>query len=104
MGLTLCLVRLELLFIRKHLNQIEAEKPGGFSRRKFRSWVKGYGDSCFPGSRGFESVMQTLLRLRHMGDSTDCLKDLGQAALADDTGKKLEKALAKLNLPHGGSL
>ena len=55
------------------------------------------GVSCFAGyqgSRNFESVMQSLPRL----------KTLREAALADDTGKKLEAVLAELNLTPGDSL
>jgi hypothetical protein len=39
-----------------------------------------------------------------MEDAAARLKSLREAALADDTGKKLENALAELNLLPGGSL
>ncbi|MBZ5506594.1 MAG: indolepyruvate oxidoreductase subunit beta family protein [Acidobacteriia bacterium] len=66
--------------------------------------VKGYGDTYLLGSRNFESLMRALPRLRQLDNPASRLKDLRHAALADDTGKKLEDALAKLNLPQGGAL
>ncbi|HXA85692.1 MAG TPA: indolepyruvate oxidoreductase subunit beta family protein [Candidatus Dormibacteraeota bacterium] len=66
--------------------------------------VKGYGDTYALGSRNFESLMQALPTLRQMDNAAAHLKTLREAALADDTGKKLETALAELNLLPGGSL
>ena len=42
--------------------------------------------------------MQALPRLRQMDNPAARLRNLREAALADDTGKKLENALAELNL------
>ncbi|HSK42276.1 MAG TPA: indolepyruvate oxidoreductase subunit beta family protein [Candidatus Binatia bacterium] len=64
--------------------------------------VKGYGDTYVLGSRNFEYLMQALPRLRQMADAAIRLKSLREAALADDTGKQLENALAQLNLLPGG--
>lgn len=64
--------------------------------------VKGYGDTYVLGSRNFESLMQVLPRLRQMDNAATRLKTLREAALADDTGKKLENELAELNLLPGG--
>ena len=64
--------------------------------------VKGYGDTYVLGSRNFERLMQALPRLRQMDSPTARLRNLREAALADDTGKKLESALAELNLLPGG--
>jgi indolepyruvate ferredoxin oxidoreductase beta subunit len=66
--------------------------------------VKGYGDTYALGSRNFESLMQALPALRQMNNAAARLKTLREAALADDTGKKLENALAELNLLPGGGL
>jgi indolepyruvate ferredoxin oxidoreductase beta subunit len=66
--------------------------------------VKGYGDTYALGSRNFERLMQTLPTLRQMDNPAARLKVLREAALADDTGKKLESALAELNLLPGGNL
>jgi indolepyruvate ferredoxin oxidoreductase beta subunit len=66
--------------------------------------VKGYGDTYALGSRNFESLMQALPTLRQTDNAAARLKTLREAALADDTGKKLENALAELNLRPGGNL
>jgi indolepyruvate ferredoxin oxidoreductase beta subunit len=66
--------------------------------------VKGYGDTYALGSRNFERLMQAIPRLRQMDSPADRLKNLREAALADDTGKKLENALAELNLLPGAKL
>jgi indolepyruvate ferredoxin oxidoreductase beta subunit len=66
--------------------------------------VKGYGDTYALGSRNFESLMQALPALRQMDNAAVRLKTLRESALADDTGKKLENALAELNLLPGGGL
>jgi indolepyruvate ferredoxin oxidoreductase beta subunit len=63
--------------------------------------VKGYGDTYMLGSRNFERLMQALPRLRQMDNPAARLRNLREAALADDTGKKLENALAELNLFPG---
>lgn len=64
--------------------------------------VKGYGDTYALGSRNFESLMRALPRLRQMSDAAAGLRNLREAALADDTGKKLMDALAELNRRPGG--
>ena len=64
--------------------------------------VKGYGDTYALGSRNFESLMRALPALRKMENAPARLKALREAALADDTGKKLENALAELYPPRGG--
>jgi indolepyruvate ferredoxin oxidoreductase beta subunit len=64
--------------------------------------VKGYGDTYLLGSRNFSKIMQALPGLRQMDNPAVRLKSLREAALADDTGKKLESALAELNPTAGG--
>jgi len=66
--------------------------------------VKGYGDTYALGSRNFERLMLALPRLRQMDNPAARLRNLREAALADDTGKKLEDALADLNLLPGATL
>ncbi len=65
--------------------------------------VKGYGDTNLLGSRNFSKLMQALSRLRQMDNAAVRLKALREAALADDTGKKLDSVLAELNLAAGGA-
>lgn len=69
-----------------------------------RRVVKGDGDTYALGSRNFESLMRALPSLRKMENAPARLKALRETALADDTGKKLENALAELNLLPGGNL
>jgi indolepyruvate ferredoxin oxidoreductase beta subunit len=63
--------------------------------------VKGYGDTYALGSRNFERLMQALPHLRQMDEPAARLRNLREAALADDTGKNLENMLAELNLLPG---
>jgi len=66
--------------------------------------VKGYGDTYILGSRNFAGLMRALPRLRQLDNTAARLKALREAALADDTGKKLESALAELSSSAGGAL
>jgi indolepyruvate ferredoxin oxidoreductase, beta subunit len=66
--------------------------------------VKGYGDTYLLGTRNFASLMCALPRLRQLENAATRLKVLREAALADDTGKKLENALAELDAATGGAL
>ncbi len=58
--------------------------------------VKGYGDTHRRGSENFAAVLSALPRLRSRPDAPERLKRLREAALADDTGEKLEQALAEV--------
>jgi indolepyruvate ferredoxin oxidoreductase, beta subunit len=64
--------------------------------------VKGYGDTHLLGSRNFESLMQSIPALREKGEAATRLKQLREAALADDTGQKLADALRNLGIQQGG--
>ncbi len=55
--------------------------------------LKGYGDTHQRGDRNFDAVMEALPRLRGCHGAAARLKELREAALADDTGQQLEKAL-----------
>lgn len=55
--------------------------------------VKGYGDTHHRGSRSFAAVMGALPRLRGTANASERLRQLREAALADETGEKLEQAL-----------
>src|SRR5450432_4915386 len=58
--------------------------------------VKGYGDTHLRGRKNFELLVAVLPRLRSMKDSSQHLKKLREAALADDTSQKLTEALREL--------
>jgi len=60
--------------------------------------VKGYGDTHLLGSRNFESLMRAVPTLRRTQNAATRLKNLREAALADDTGQKLTDALRELSL------
>jgi indolepyruvate ferredoxin oxidoreductase beta subunit len=66
--------------------------------------VKGYGDTYALGTRNFQLLMQALPGLGKMDNAAVRLKTLREAALADDTGKKLDNVIAELNLLPGGNL
>lgn len=66
--------------------------------------IKGYGDTYVLGSHHFEILMQALPRLQQMENAAGRLKVLREAALADDTGKKLQSMIADMNLSTGGRL
>ncbi len=55
--------------------------------------VKGYGDTHRLGSRNFDTVMAAVPKLRGKAGAADRLKKLREAALADETGRKLSDAL-----------
>ena len=55
--------------------------------------VKGYGDTHARGWSSFQRVMAKLPQLQAMPQGAAQLKALGNAALADDTGKALEQML-----------
>lgn len=58
--------------------------------------VKGYGDTHVLGSRNFELLMQAIPALRQKDAAAARLRSLREAALADETGKKLSDALREL--------
>jgi indolepyruvate ferredoxin oxidoreductase beta subunit len=57
--------------------------------------VKGYGDTHARGLANFEAIMGILPKLEALTGAGQLLRDLRDAALADDTGGKLQQALAK---------
>ena len=63
-----------------------------------RSLVKGYGDTHERGRAKFDKLSALLPRLRERGDAAALLENLIKAALADEGGQTLDKALDKANL------
>jgi len=59
-----------------------------------RSLVKGYGDTHERGRARFDTLMAMVDRLQARPASAETFAALIQAALADDTGKALEQAIA----------
>jgi indolepyruvate ferredoxin oxidoreductase beta subunit len=56
--------------------------------------VKGYGDTHAQGEKNYQAVMEALPKLRGKSDAASHLRKFREAALADDTGEKLARALA----------
>ncbi len=56
--------------------------------------IKGYGDTHARGWRSYQRLVSVLPRLRGAPNGAGQLKDLVEAALADDTGLALEKLIA----------
>lgn len=60
--------------------------------------VKGYGDTHARGWRSYQLVLANLPQLQTMPQGAQQLRDLSQAALADDTGQALQQALDRLHV------
>ena len=70
---------------------------------RMRSLVKGYGDTHERGRAKFEKLTAALPRLRNRDNAVARLADLIKAALADEQGEALNKAIAasESNAPAG---
>jgi indolepyruvate ferredoxin oxidoreductase beta subunit len=58
--------------------------------------VKGYGETHERGQAKFEKLVALLPRLRGQSNSAATLEALIKAALADEDGQALDKAIAEL--------
>jgi indolepyruvate ferredoxin oxidoreductase beta subunit len=58
--------------------------------------VKGYGDTHVRGARNFDALMAALPSLRKAGDAARRLRQLRDAALADDSGKQLAAMMSEV--------
>ena len=58
--------------------------------------IKGYSDTHQRGWRNFCRLMAALPQITPRADAAACLASLRQAALADEAGQALEKALQTL--------
>jgi len=63
---------------------------------RMRSLVKGYGDTHERGRAKFDKLVALLPGLRSLGNPGPLLEGLIKAALADEDGKILDKAIAEL--------
>jgi indolepyruvate ferredoxin oxidoreductase beta subunit len=63
---------------------------------RMRGLVKGYGDTHERGRAKFERLTATLAGLRNRDNAAAQLADLIKAALADEHGEALQKAVAEL--------
>ena len=62
-----------------------------------RSLVKGYGDTHERGRAKFDKLVGAVPRLRERSNSGTLLEGLIKAALADEGGQALDKAIAELD-------
>jgi indolepyruvate ferredoxin oxidoreductase beta subunit len=60
--------------------------------------VKGYGDTYARGWGNFQRLMAVLPQMRALPHGEQQLRDLTQAALADDGGQALENLLASVRI------
>src|SRR5262249_44079400 len=70
---------------------------------RMRGLVKGYGDTHARGRMKFEKLSALLPQLRRRSDAPALLAGLIKAALADETGEALDKAIADLAATEGRS-
>ena len=68
---------------------------------RMRTLVKGYGDTHERGRAKFDKLAALLPRLRERGNAAASLEALIKAALADEGGQALDKAIAEL-MPSPG--
>jgi indolepyruvate ferredoxin oxidoreductase, beta subunit len=64
---------------------------------RMRGLVKGYGDTHARGQMKFEKLAALLPQLRGRNDASELLERLIKAALADEEGQALDKAIADLD-------
>ena len=62
-----------------------------------RNLVKGYGDTHERGRAKFDKLVALLPRLRERSDSAPLLESLIKAALVDEGGQALDKAIAEID-------
>ena len=60
--------------------------------------IKGYSETHARGSRHFDQLMQALPVLRSRAGSASVMRDLREAALADESGERLATLLAAQRL------
>jgi indolepyruvate ferredoxin oxidoreductase beta subunit len=68
---------------------------------RMRGLVKGYGDTHARGQMKFEKLAALLPRLRGRSDASELLERLIKAALADEEGQALDKAIAEFGVDAG---
>lgn len=59
--------------------------------------IKGYGDTHALGARNYEAIVGALPNIKGKSGAALMLKKLREAALADESGKKLSEALREVN-------
>lgn len=70
--------------------------PAALEVAEFPRVVKGYGDTHINGRKKFDMMMLALDGLRGRPGAPDYLKELREAALADENGQKLAEVLVEV--------
>jgi indolepyruvate ferredoxin oxidoreductase, beta subunit len=79
------------------IEQLAASHPAlALEVARSQRLVKGYGDTHARGWSNFQRLMAVLPQLQAAPHGERMLRDLSQAALADDSGQALEKLLASV--------
>ncbi|WP_236599960.1 indolepyruvate oxidoreductase subunit beta family protein [Ramlibacter alkalitolerans] len=80
-----------------HIQRLAGTQPAlALEVARAQRLVKGYGDTHARGWASFERLMATLPRLESSADAGARMRNLAQAALADESGAALERELASL--------
>jgi indolepyruvate ferredoxin oxidoreductase beta subunit len=58
--------------------------------------LKGYGETYANGNRNFNAIVAAMPRLKGIPNAAARLKELREAALADERGQKLSEALEEV--------
>jgi indolepyruvate ferredoxin oxidoreductase, beta subunit len=77
----------------------ETDYPLAVEIARARTLVKGYGDTHARGVARFETLMGALPRVASQGDPAATFRQLLTAALADEAGMALERAISLLATP-----
>jgi indolepyruvate ferredoxin oxidoreductase beta subunit len=64
-----------------------------------RNLVKGYGDTHARGRASYDAIIALLPSIGRRPDAAGIVRSLRQAASADDTGKALAEAIARISAP-----
>lgn len=79
------------------LNAARSNAALGLEIIRCQRLVKGYGDTHARGLHSFATIMRLLPVLATRGEGADAVRRLREAALKDDEGRALSKAVANLN-------
>jgi indolepyruvate ferredoxin oxidoreductase beta subunit len=80
-----------------------ADYPLAVQIARMRGLVKGYGDTHARGQAKFGKLAALIPRLRGLSDAAATLETLIKAALADEDGQTLDKAIAELGAAEPAS-
>lgn len=79
------------------LNAARSNVALGLEVVRCQKLVKGYGDTHARGLHNFATIMRLLPTLATRGEGAEAVRRLREAALKDDEGRALSKAVAELN-------